>query len=225
MHLDHFKFDLETGNVLKKFNSGTAPNTVWGLTVRGEITAAQPCTLPAFADTTNGNPIRQSTDELRKVPYGGMEFRLPDGSIKFLPYDNGNPSIADEGCYLISAVMVINYYAALQGSDFRTDPITLNSWMAHNITNNNAGYSSGLPLDDQDKENKQNPTHVNGAGILPATIIQYAKSRNINMDLNGPVLTGGRNSADDEALDASLCSLNPAIISVRNGGHFVPVDR
>ena len=81
-----YKFDLATGRVLETFNTGTGRSTVYGLTVKGEITAAQPCSLPAFADTTNGNPIQQLTDELKKVPYGGMELDIPKRGRVFLPF-------------------------------------------------------------------------------------------------------------------------------------------
>ncbi len=225
---DVYKFDLATGNVLETFNTNTPPYTVFGLTVKGEITAAQPCALPAFGDS-NGNPIQQLSDQM-KVPYGGMEYNIPGKGVVFLPFrfPGENPgTIYQWGCNLISGTMIINYFAAQQGKSFRTDPITLNNWMAHNLTNNNLGYSSGEPRDDNiDAQNPdghvnfQNPTHVDTAEVNPDTLDQYAKANGIDMALDGTTHYG-RNANNDTLLNKAMCDLNPAMLAVNNSGHFI----
>ena len=115
--------------------------------------------------------------------------------------------------------MIINYFAAQQGVVYRTDPTTLNDWMAHNLTNHNSGYSSGLPLDDKGHVNWENPTHVNQAFVDEQTLIQYAKAHGIDMALDS--LMNGKNKANDDLLNKAMCDLNPAILGVNAGGHFV----
>jgi hypothetical protein len=97
--------------------------------------SAESCILPGFGDE-NGNPIQQHTEAMN-VDYGGHEFTLVDGTTVFLPFRWTPPTdyIYEWGCKLISGAMVINYFAAQQGVEHRTDPITLNDWMAHNLTN------------------------------------------------------------------------------------------
>ena len=55
---DVFKFDIASGAVLLSFNTGTGGNTVFGLSVFGEITVSQPCTLtcPANVGPVSNDP-------------------------------------------------------------------------------------------------------------------------------------------------------------------------
>jgi hypothetical protein len=210
-----YRFDLATGNVLKTFNTGTPTSTVYGLTVKGEMTAAQPCALPAFGDTL-GNPIQQNTEAMGAAPYGGREFDIPGRGRVFLPFrwDVGNDNIRRWGCYMISGAMIINYFAAQQGVLHRTDPVTLNNWMAHNLTNSNSGYSSGPPL-----PSLQNPQYVASAFVDAATLVQYATAHGIDMSVAQN--TSGRTIANDQLLNAAMCDLNPAILGVNGNGHYV----
>jgi Leucine-rich repeat (LRR) protein len=181
------------------------------------VSCVEPCTLLGFGDA-DGNPIQQKTDEM-KVPYGGQEYTLPDGTTVFLPFRYTPPTdyIYEWGCKLISGVMIINYFAAQQGEAHRTDPISLNNWMAHNIANNNSGYKSGNPYDDSLKVNTENPTHVRSAGVNPVTLVEYARAHGIDMALDYNSF-----SRNDDRLSAAMCNLNPAILGVRTTtGHYV----
>ena len=179
------------------------------------ISCIEPCTLVGFGDEF-GNPIQQHTDAMN-VPYGGGEFTLVDGSTVFLPFDWTPPTdyIYEWGCKLISGAMTINYFAEQQGVAHRTDPITLNNWMAHNITNNNSGYYSGVPLDDNNLVNWVSPTHVHWATVKNITLVEYARAHGIDMALE---YSGVR---DDVILDSAMCNYSPAILGVNSNGHYV----
>src|SRR5207302_76044 len=65
------------------------------------------------------------------------QFSQPWGSMLYDDAQNWAASgqkttIGRWGCHLTSAVMLINYHAARQGSVFRTSPDALNTWLQAN---------------------------------------------------------------------------------------------
>jgi hypothetical protein len=63
-----YKFDIATGDVLDSFNTGTASNTVFGLTVFGEITVADPeYNLNLFEDSNPSDGVIDLGDDARAV--------------------------------------------------------------------------------------------------------------------------------------------------------------
>jgi hypothetical protein len=128
------------------------------------------------------------------------QFVAPWGS---LPYDGGNSTgnekIGGYGCYLTASAMLINYYAASQGSAFRTDPGQLDAW----LTSASDGY---------------NPP---GSGALNgAAVARYAQSvGHLRMYYYGSV-----DHADDFTVDNFLCNNDPVILKVESSPghtHFV----
>jgi hypothetical protein len=197
-------------------NSSTASGTL----VRISGSPNQPCTLPNFGDAS-GNPARQDVGTWADDPYGGTDY-IQNGQTKFLPfiyYGNNMDTIANWGCYLTSAAMIINYYANLQGSSFRTDPGLLNQWLQHHN-----GYYTGDPLP------KENPQYVNTSWVNPIKVAEYA-----NLQIQMSYI--GSDSPDEKqhetveqfmqrtraTVNASMCSLDPIIMGVTSsiGQHFV----
>jgi len=110
-------------------------------------------------------------------------------------------SIADKGCYITSAAMIINYHAKVHGIktpgnpsvDFRTDPGTLDQW----LTDNN-GYS--------------------GLSAIPSKIAKYAQDSGVLINYDGPT-----SKRDDFLLDDYICNSNPVMLRVKGDTHSVVV--
>lgn len=123
---DVYKFDILTGEVLQTFNTDTGPNTVFGLTVAGEITVAEPEADLAI-DKTDGNPDPCPGDP--PISCG------PD------PVSSGQPvaygiSVTNNGPDAASGVTVTDTSegGAVQsgsGMDWSCDPVVENTLMCH----------------------------------------------------------------------------------------------
>ena len=118
-------------------------------------------------------------------------------------YDAGNSSgtetIGGFGCYLTASAMLINHYAASQGSPFRTDPDQLNAY----LTAATDGY---VPL---------------GSGALNGyAVARYAREvGHIQMFYYGSI-----DHPDDFTVDNFLCNNDPVILKVESSPghtHFV----
>ncbi len=192
----------------------------------------QPCTLPNFGDS-NGNPLRQYDSQWGGLPYGGGYYKKADGTKVFLPfidYGNNNDTIGTWGCKLTSAVMIVNYFAKEQnvidpttGSIFQTDPQKLNTWLQQK--DNGKGYYNGVALP------AGNPTHWDSAGVDLSPVVKYAKENGVQLSYDGTLRPNTKPTPPEtidefitrtkERINQSMCALNPVILGVNNGGHFV----
>jgi hypothetical protein len=96
------------------------------------------------------------------------------------------------GCFLTSAAMVINYYASLVPTTFRTDPRALNSWLR-----TRGGY---------------NPSNL----VEWPALLQYANENGVPL-----AISNHDDVRNDTMLDAALNSGDLAILGVNNSGHYV----
>lgn len=88
----------------------------------------------------------QLSDQIPNVP---LFYQTDDrwAGETWYTYPLGTPgeTVSKWGCNLTSAAMLINYFAATQGSSFRTNPKELNAWIRrHGITKVHAIYSAAL---------------------------------------------------------------------------------
>ncbi len=124
------------------------------------------------------------------------QFSEPWGE---LDYDHIDGSIARWGCYLTSAVMIINYHASQQGVPFSTSPDVLNAW----LNEEDGGYDA------------------NG-NVNPAAVARYARQNGVQLYYYGRL-----DGEDHDVLDAYLCCNDPVIIKVArptgSGPHFAVV--
>jgi hypothetical protein len=125
------------------------------------------------------------------------QFSLPWGPTTYDGYPVGDTTdtIKKWGCALTSSVMVINYHAFAQGSNFRTDPGILNTWLSQ----------------------RQNHGYVGLGAVNWYAVAQYARQNGVQLFYqNSP-------ASNDFVVDNYLCTNNPVILRVTgpNGAHFV----
>jgi len=96
-------------------------------------------------------------------------------------------TICQEGCYITSGAMLINYHATKQGSTFQTDPAKLDQW----LTANNYFDQEGAEI---------------GYG---AAIAEYARANKVNLYYSGLI-----DRRDDFTLDQYLCNGEPPTLYV-----------
>lgn len=136
-----------------------------------------------------------------------VQPKLKQGDVPWGPlqYDNAplwvkpgqHTTIARWGCYLTSAVMLINYQAQQQNNSFRTTPEDLNNWLeAHSQPYETAG------------------------NVWDKDVEAYVKAQT-----NGTlqIFFQGKGSRNDFVVDNFLCTNNPVILQVPIAGstHFV----
>lgn len=215
---------VPTGNTLPySWHSANNASTASGTLDKISGSSAQTCVLANFGDD-NGNPIRQDVGPWADLPYGGGYYEH-NGQTIFLPfryYGQNKDTIKNWGCYLTSAVMVINYFARQQGKSFRTDPQQLNEW----LQNHKGGYSIGSPL-----PSIQDPQYVDDSGVNPAMVVKYANEKGVQMALVGQDKVNEkagetRSQFVDRTkatVNATMCALNPVILGVTNtfGSHYI----
>jgi hypothetical protein len=122
-------------------------------------------------------------------------------------YDHISLTIADYGCFLSDCAMLINYYAARQGSTFRTNPDILNTYL-----NNDQFTIFGIPV----------CAPANTFGILqcgydrsgnvnPWEVARYARDNGLSLYFTSIV-----DHRDDFTLDQYLCNGQPPLLYVGN---------
>ena len=127
-----YKFDIDSGNVLLgPINTGTGFNTVFGLAVFGEITAATSTTLSLSTASVNfpGNPINLTcpTKAVTITNTGSVDLVVSDISI-----DNSPPFTQTNTCSSpvapgASCVVKVRLAAAVVGTSTGTMTITSNA--------------------------------------------------------------------------------------------------